>query len=491
MIKNLIDTLDLALERLQAGEPISTILADYPAEAEQLGPLLEAAATLDHVAPVEMPAPAKFQTDRAGFLAEVTSLQQQAISPGLVGRLKEGIVHSLPWFTLGEAYSEGRQKRMSTVAIKIMLVFGLLFGSTGATAAMAANSLPDSRLYPVKLALEDARLAVTANPAQQAQLHLAMARERTQEMTQQALNGDVPGEPTLQRLQYHLNYALQLSGQLPDEQMAGVLTQAQEMAQTQTQHMAHVQTQVGAPAQGPLRHAYQLLEQAKGEAEGGLEDPLAFRNRFGRNRPDDAPVQPSPEPDSGQESDPAAEPLPLEGAEPVPAQNPDVQQDCSPDCPEDDGAQNQHHGRESDTLPGNVYGEPQPCDTPGECGDQNQYGQDPELEPGEHGHLYGQENNEADGPNGPPEDAGCGDDCGSAGNQNQEQVQDQEPQQTGPNGNNDNGQDAPLIDPGGSSAGGGSGGNNSSSGSDNSSSDSGGSDSSGDGAKNGGGGKKN
>ena len=291
MTENLSDTLDLALERLRSGEPLSAILADYPAEAEQLDPLLETAATLDNIPPVIMPAPVDLQADRADFLAQVINLQQQAVSPGLFGRLKEGIVHKLPWLTLDVAYSEGRQRRMSTLVIKAMLVFGLLFGSAGATAAMAANSLPDSPLYPVKLAMEDARLAVTSNPAQQAALHLAMARERTQEMAQQALKGEVPGEATLSRLQRHLNYALQLAGQLPDKEMAGILTQAREMTQNQAQQMSQTQAQVREPAQESLGYANQLLNQVCREAEGGLEDPVAFRNRFGQNRPDEAPLR--------------------------------------------------------------------------------------------------------------------------------------------------------------------------------------------------------
>lgn len=178
---------------------------------------------------------------------------------------------------------------MSTLVIKAMLVFGLLFGSAGATAAMAASSLPDSPLYPVKLAMEDARLAVTPNPAQRARLHLAMAQERTLEIEQQALNGDIPGEATLNRLQHHLSYALQLSSQLPADEMAGVLTQARQMTQTRTEQMTQTQAQIGEPAQEPLRHANQLLNQAGGEAKGGLENPLAFRNRHGLGRPEHAP----------------------------------------------------------------------------------------------------------------------------------------------------------------------------------------------------------
>jgi hypothetical protein len=152
---------------------------------------------------------------------------------------------------------------MSTLLIKAMLVVGLMFGSVGGTAALAAESLPDSPLYPVKLTMEEARLALSFGPTEQARLHLAMAQERTAEMQQLALQGDVPGEVTLARLQHHLNSAFQLAGQLPDAEMAKLLTEARQMSQTQAQ--------VDEPAQKRLEQANQLLDQAGREVDAGLK----------------------------------------------------------------------------------------------------------------------------------------------------------------------------------------------------------------------------
>ena len=55
MITDLTDTLDAALEQLRAGDPISSILTDHPAQAEALAPLLNAATALEAIRPVEMP----------------------------------------------------------------------------------------------------------------------------------------------------------------------------------------------------------------------------------------------------------------------------------------------------------------------------------------------------------------------------------------------------------------------------------------------------
>ena len=81
MTTELTHTLDLATERLLAGESIPTILADYPTQAEALYPLLHAALTLETIQPVELPSPTARQTDRDEFLAQVINLQQQPVSP--------------------------------------------------------------------------------------------------------------------------------------------------------------------------------------------------------------------------------------------------------------------------------------------------------------------------------------------------------------------------------------------------------------------------
>jgi hypothetical protein len=437
------DTLDVALERLRAGELLATILADYPAEAEVLSPMLKAAASLEAVRQVEMPASEAWQADRADFLAEVTKLQQQAVSARPFVRLQERVVHVLPWSKFNQPYSGRRQRRMSTLLIKAMLVVGLLFGSAGATAAMASNSLPDSPLYPVKLALEDTRLALTTDPAEQAKLHLVLAQERIQEMEQLALKGGVPGEATLTRLQHHLNYALQLASQLPDEAMVGVLIQTQQMAQTQAQQMTQTQAQVGEQVQEPLQQANRLLNQVRQDVEAGLQDPLAFRHRFGHSRPEDAPVQPEPEPGFNRDSEspddtipvdepaPPEEPVPV--VEPEPSVEPPQNTEDAPNCSAGDCNQHQY-GRASDTLPGH-YGE---CDASGECepaGGENKYGQDPDFEPGHLGECdtpdecvpagdenkYGQKQDNQSGPNEPG---------GTSGNGNGDQAGDQDQDQT-------------------------------------------------------------
>jgi hypothetical protein len=431
MSTQLIDTLDTALEQLRAGQSLPAILADYPAQAEVLTPLLKAATVLDVMRPVEMPDLETLRADRYEFLAELNRLQAQPVSPGPLMRLKEWMAHRLPWPSSGPNLLQKEQRRMSVLLVKATLIIGLVFGSASGAVALAANSLPDSPLYPAKLAMEQTRLAVTAGPAEQADLHMSLAGVRVQEMERLALAGKVPDQPTALRLEMHLNQAFHMAAQLPDENMLGFLTQAGQTIQTQEQALRQVQSHAAEPAQEPLQQASRFLSQARQEVQLGLQDPQTFRWRHIQNRPPDAPPQPSLPPAAGDR----------------------------PGCPEGDcepaGDQNQYGPQPDRPGPGGPGGNPDCPD--GDCepvGDQNQYGPQPDQPgpgmPGGNpdcpsgncgsGSDQDQYQPPADNP-GPGEPGGNPDceeqDCEPAGDQNQHGPQPDQPGPGGPGGNPD------------------------------------------------------
>lgn len=65
--------------------------------------------------------------------------------------------------------------------IAAVVVVALLLGST-VVGVSAANSLPDSSLYPLKLALEQGQIALTFDPADRANLDVAFAERRLEEV---------------------------------------------------------------------------------------------------------------------------------------------------------------------------------------------------------------------------------------------------------------------------------------------------------------------
>jgi hypothetical protein len=214
MAPELDDSLNAALEQLRAGESVAAILANWPTQAETLKPLLMAATALEAIQAVDMPAPEAQLADRNEFLAQIDSMQAGPVSRELLVRLRRWMAHPIPQPTPGSTFQRKEQRRMSVLLVKVSLIFGMIFGSAGGAAALAANSLPDSPLYPAKLAMEQARLAMATDAAQQASIYLHMARTRSQEMQRLALAGEVPDEGTQLRLKEHLNQALQLAAQL-------------------------------------------------------------------------------------------------------------------------------------------------------------------------------------------------------------------------------------------------------------------------------------
>ncbi|MEW5958539.1 MAG: DUF5667 domain-containing protein [Chloroflexota bacterium] len=517
MTIDITNELDAALTRLLAGEPVSAILAGDPTQAQVLSLLLDTVVMLETLRPLELPAPAALQADRNQFLAQVAALPQPAVSPGPLDRLKEWIVHSLPWPTFNFTYHRKEQWQMSTLLVKAVIIFGLVFGSVGGTAVMAAQSLPDSPVYPLKLTMEQARLSLTSDPVKQAEQYLNMAQARTQEMMQVALKGDVPAEAAQTRLLQHLRQALQLAAQTPAEQMPGLLDQARQMAQTQTQELAQIQAQVGAPAQAALQQANRLLNQFGQAVGAGLQDPQSFRRQYqpGQAAETFPPVdQPGPGEPGGNPDCPSGDCEPA-GDEYRHRYGPGEAQPGQHGEPDGDA---NHYGRTSDTLPG-PHGE---CDS-GDCepaGDQNQYISEPvdqpgpgepggnpdcpsgdcepvgdeyqhqygagEAQPGQHGepcqtgtcepdgdaNHYGQATPEPGDPHG---DQDCTNDCQPAGDQNQ-------------NGASDSDQDGGADDSGGDNGGSDNGGSDSDASGDGDNGDSGGDDNgdSGGGSDNGG-----
>ncbi len=170
--------LDECLERLLVnGETIEQCLQSYPEQAANLKPLLQTAlATRQAVAiqpSAEFKARARYQFRSA--LQEVASRRRRP---------------SLGWLP-----------RWATV---VTIVLGLLLVS-GGTIAAASYSMPDSLLYPVKLATEQVQLALTPSDIGKARLCAKFADRRVAEIIYIANKGDAQQvEAITQRLDERL-----------------------------------------------------------------------------------------------------------------------------------------------------------------------------------------------------------------------------------------------------------------------------------------------
>ena len=175
---------------------------------------------------------------------------------------------------------------------KIMLIVSLMIGGAGATAVAAQSSLPGDGLYPIKLIVEDARVALTSDPQAQIDLRLELAQVRTQEMQQLIAHQRVVPAETPAQVQTQLQTALNIAAQFDGAPLAATMQRIEARVSAQLQALA--QTRSNAPDDTGLHRTEQVLNQMQAMAQLGQSDPAAFRARFGPGRPIDLPTPPAP-----------------------------------------------------------------------------------------------------------------------------------------------------------------------------------------------------
>ncbi|MFA5308993.1 MAG: DUF5667 domain-containing protein [Dehalococcoidales bacterium] len=161
-IRDFDNILDECLDRLMRGEDVNTVLALYPDYAGELAPLLKTALETRHAAAVK-PRPEFRQRAAYEFQAAI---------------------RDMPAKPARNSFFKWQVRWMAPVAAVLVL---LLAG--GGTVAAAANSLPDSPLYRVKLATETVRLAFTRSDLSKAELYAQFADERVDEIISMAEKG--------------------------------------------------------------------------------------------------------------------------------------------------------------------------------------------------------------------------------------------------------------------------------------------------------------
>ncbi len=171
--------LDECLGRLLVkGETIEQCLRSYPEHATELEPLLQTAVATKQALAIQ-PHPEFKTRARYQFHSALQEVKPKRAVPFL-----------------------GWQPRWVTATIAIVLVL-LLAG--GGTVAAAGYSMPDSPLYPVKLATEQVQLTLTTSDIGKAELYAKLTDRRVAEIVY-IVNKGKPKliELTAQRLSNHL-----------------------------------------------------------------------------------------------------------------------------------------------------------------------------------------------------------------------------------------------------------------------------------------------
>jgi len=164
------------LDALQRGVCLKTILGRFPDEAGRLQPLLKSA---QFVIQTPNPKPSKQAVIGSKGRMMRTLAEQQVASQ----RQKKTVLDDL-----GLGLQQKRGKGLVIFIFCLVLAF-ILLSSLGVS---AAESLPGSWLYPVKLALQDLHLMLIFDPIKEQQRQAFYDRVRQQDLLTAVEQGRIP-----------------------------------------------------------------------------------------------------------------------------------------------------------------------------------------------------------------------------------------------------------------------------------------------------------
>jgi len=161
--------LDACLEELRQTGDLESCLRRYPEQADALRPLLQAALSVMRAPTPPLP-PARKAHDVQALRALVDRRREREEK-----RFLANILPPMPWL------SAPILRGAVSFAVVVLLFFG--------AASAIGGSRPGSVFYPLRVTLEQARLAAATGPQARAQMHLNLARRRLQEFQPLATQG--------------------------------------------------------------------------------------------------------------------------------------------------------------------------------------------------------------------------------------------------------------------------------------------------------------
>lgn len=237
------------LARLESGEAtLEEALCSYPELRPELEPLLVLAMELRSAPKVS--APEGLRSFKRPVFA----------TPAVPAPTRSPL---LPWgwrvLRPTPAWATPMARLAAGVALSAMLLGGTMVASAG--------SLPEEPLYPLKLAVENAQMALTPDPQRRAELEIQFAGRRLQEVEAAARQGKIQAVEQGLAL-----YEERVEGAVDRVQTAGTVSQGesqqfQESLAHQQEQLFRVYEQVPAAAQPAILHAMEVSQ--RGVARSG------------------------------------------------------------------------------------------------------------------------------------------------------------------------------------------------------------------------------
>jgi hypothetical protein len=232
---------------------------------------------------------------KAQFLREAR-LIHETVSQSPLHRLNNWIV------TLTKFGFRKERSLMKTAISAFIVAIAVVIGGGGITAYAAQDSLPNEMLYPLKLFIEDAQYNLTSDSFTQIELLTTFANNRVDEIA--ALEGQEEVVPAvvMVQLQTHLQTMMKLAAGMDGE----TLTQAFQQIRTNLRTQAQLMTMLGQPEEvnPALEQLRAMLENQHRLAQQGLEEPLKFKQEFGKKKNETPGIPPDDiEPAGNQNND--------------------------------------------------------------------------------------------------------------------------------------------------------------------------------------------
>ncbi|MCJ7509970.1 MAG: DUF5666 domain-containing protein [Dehalococcoidia bacterium] len=237
--------LDECLKELETGQSLDAILARHPEEADELRPLLLTAQNLKAV-PIARPRSHVQQAGWQRFLGEAIALRRAR--------------QRRPTFSLWQPLA---------AAASLVLV---LFLAGGVTTYAASRSLPDSPLYPIKLATEDARLWFVFDEDDQAGILLNQSETRMTEIRKLVQQGKPVEGNVLSAMRGRMTRATDIidNRDAPQE----LVTRANELSASQEEMLIAIGDNVLAGDKAEYGNVLVVVHEVRIELQG-LSEPAA------------------------------------------------------------------------------------------------------------------------------------------------------------------------------------------------------------------------
>ncbi len=265
------EALDACLEEVRAGASVEEALARRGAVRAELEPLVLTALALRESGHVELPENRRM------------AIRQRVMQRVAARDAAPSFRWSLGWWLT-----------------RVTAVAGGLALAVGSLGLASANALPDSPLYPVKLAREQVQVALTFDPAARAELLLNMSNQRLEEANQMlSKNEPRNAAAAIQRYQKTIDRgtAVAMQAAATDPKATTIVARAaQQTSQHEEKEKAALAAAPDPKAKAVLEQAVKAASEAQARLAAAAGSPAALSSATATSAVATATPSPTPSP---------------------------------------------------------------------------------------------------------------------------------------------------------------------------------------------------